>query len=184
MIQDHFYIITGGPGVGKTALIKALEKRGMMTVAETARQLIQEQQTLQGEALPWKDKLLYRDLLFYRSLESFKTMAASAPKDLPVCFDRGFPDAICYARLIRSTISAEMETYARTWRYNPKVFILPPWKAIYQKDEQRKQDWDEAVETFECMQDTYLNYGYHLIEVPRDSIANRRDFIINQIKNK
>ncbi|WP_409557978.1 hypothetical protein [Allomuricauda sp. NBRC 101325] len=37
-------------------------------------------------------------------------------------------------------IDNHMKVMAETWRYNDQVLILPPWKEIYQTDEQRKQD--------------------------------------------
>ena len=44
--------------------------------------------------------------------------------------------------------------------YNPIVFILPPWKEIYQTDNERKQDWQEAEHTYFQMKSTYEKYGY------------------------
>lgn len=48
------YVITGGPGTGKTSLIEALERDGLKTIKEVARDIIKEQQQQGGEALPWK----------------------------------------------------------------------------------------------------------------------------------
>ena len=42
-----------------------------------------------------------------------------------------------------------MKSYAENWRYNKSIFILPPWQEIYETDNERKQDWEEAVLTFE-----------------------------------
>ncbi len=38
-----------------------------------------------------------------------------------------------------------MQPYAENWGYNKTVFILPPWQEIYEKDNERKQDWDAVV---------------------------------------
>lgn len=56
MKSTYFYIITGGPGVGKTALIEELNRQGFSTVPEDARRIIKEQIDLGGDGLPWKDK--------------------------------------------------------------------------------------------------------------------------------
>ncbi|GLU45411.1 AAA family ATPase [Allomuricauda sp. NBRC 101325] len=69
---NPYYVITGGPGVGKTTLLHELKQRGFMVVPEIARELIKEQQAIDGDALPWKNKNTYRDLMFDRSIESFE----------------------------------------------------------------------------------------------------------------
>lgn len=179
---NPYYVITGGPGVGKTTLLDELKDRGMITVPEIARELIKEQQETNGEALPWKDKGLYRDLMFERSIESFEQMMEAYHGNDPVFFDRGFLDALCYAALEGIPIDPEMKTLAETLRYNTNVFILPPWKDIYQTDAQRKQDWNEAVFTYNKMIQTYRGYQYDLIEVPKTSVQDRADFILDFIK--
>ena len=87
--------------------------------------------------------------------------------DIPVFFDRGFLDTLCYAALIASEADERMKTYAAKWRYNKNIFILPPWRHIYKTDSERKQNWKEAVMTREKMTETYQNYGYQIIEIPK-----------------
>ncbi len=70
--KNNFYVISGGPGVGKTTLLTELNKSGSIVVPEIARQLIKEQQDKNGEALPWKNKELYKRLMFDRSIKSFE----------------------------------------------------------------------------------------------------------------
>lgn len=57
--NNNFYVLTGGPGVGKTTLLEELERRNYEIVPEIARELIKEQQKTNGQVLPWKDKELY-----------------------------------------------------------------------------------------------------------------------------
>ncbi|WP_370896230.1 AAA family ATPase [Chryseobacterium gossypii] len=180
MIRHYnFYVITGGPGVGKTTLINGLAKAGYRTIGENAREIIKEQIRSNGEALPWKNKELYTQLMLKASAESFRS--ASECKDL-VFFDRGILDAFCYAHIIGMDISDDMNDMAAACLYNPKVFILPPWKEIYETDHERKQSWKEAVETYNMMKSTYSKYGYELIEVPFDTPENRIEFILNAIE--
>lgn len=183
--RDHypFYAITGGPGVGKTTLLDELRNRGMITVPEVARELIKEQQEVDGEALPWRNKRMYMEMMFQRSVESFEKTKISLDERSPVFFDRGFLDALCYASLEGIPIELEMKTLAETLRYNTNVFILPPWKDIYQTDAQRKQDWNEAVFTYNKMIQTYRGYDYNLVEVPKTSVPERADFVLDFIKN-
>lgn len=180
--KHHFYVITGGPGVGKTTLLKELESRGYPVVQEVARQLIREQQQMHGEALPWKNRALYKQMMFDRSIAAFQQLDESNLNNQPVFFDRSFLDTLCYCRLIGAEISKEMKTYAENWTYNPMVFFLAPWEAIYQKDEQRKQDWEEATKTYVQMIETYLEFGYQTLEVPRTDVISRADFVLEAIR--
>ena len=55
LTKTGLYVITGGPGTGKTSLIEELKTVGYQTVKEVARDIIKEQQLQGGNALPWKD---------------------------------------------------------------------------------------------------------------------------------
>ncbi|EEZ86781.1 hypothetical protein VME_33610 [Vibrio harveyi 1DA3] len=69
-------------------------------------------------------------------------------------------------------------------RYANPVFIFPPWEAIFANDEERKQDFAEAVRTYQSMVAAYHQYGYELIEVPTMSIEQRVDFILERLKDR
>ena len=63
LIKTGLYVITGGPGTGKTSLIEELKIVGYQTVKEVARDIIKEQQQQGGDALPWKDTVLYTSMM-------------------------------------------------------------------------------------------------------------------------
>ena len=42
MTKDNFYIITGGPGGGKTSLLEFVAAKGFVYIPETAREIIRE----------------------------------------------------------------------------------------------------------------------------------------------
>ncbi len=178
--RKNFIAITGGPGTGKTTLLKSLEQKGYHTVAEVARQIIREQIETQGDALPWKNKELYTQLMLKGSVEVYMQALKNSP-DSVTFFDRGIPDSLCYAEMTRQVITPSMYDTALNYRYNTSVFILPPWEEIYHTDDERKQDWEEAVNTYHCMKNTYEKYGYQTIEVPKSEIDIRTDFILEQL---
>lgn len=182
--HNPFYVITGGPGVGKTTLVHELHQREFTIIPETTSELIKEQQAIDGEALPWKNRKSYMEMMFQRSVESFVRTMGDHKGNAPLFFDRGFLDALCYAALEGIPIDQEMETLAQTHRYHPQVFILPPWKNIYHSDREREQDWNEAVFTYNKMIQTYRSYQYDLIEVPRVSVSERADFVLDHINKK
>lgn len=174
----NLFVLTGGPGAGKTTLIKALEESGFQTVDEVAREIIKEQIESGGDALPWKNMTCYTRLMLERSIQSYQIHTESV--DLRF-FDRGIPDTLAYARLIGLDETAEIEMAVRLYRYNPVVFMLPPWEYIYHTDGERKQSFSEAVETYHVMRDIYASAGYKLAEVPVATVAERVGFIIDTL---
>ena len=180
--QNNFYIITGGPGVGKTTVLNELEKTGYSVVPENAREIIKEQIVTKGDGLPWKNKELYIDLMLKASVDSYKL--AEANDSSSICFfDRGILDALCYAEMVGLGISDEMNEIIINHQYNNKVFIFPPWFEIYRTDNERKQTWKEAELTFQKVKETYLKYSYDIIEVPKDTVENRKSYILENLND-
>lgn len=179
MNRPHLYILTGGPGGGKTTVLKELARRGLLTVPEIARQIIQEQVQADGTALPWADQELYARLMLERSIQSFEEQH---PDELAFC-DRGIPDTLCYLHLIRSD-DREAAAASATYRYASRVFFAPPWETIYIKDSERKQDFSEALRTAELMAAIYRECGYRVIELPLASPAERADFILQCVNSE
>lgn len=177
--KNNYYVITGGPGVGKTTLIEHLQKSGFTVVSEVARDIIKQQHKFDGQALPWKNKSAFFQLMLDASVQSFKALQDDS--STIYFFDRGIVDAICYAKMIAEEITDDLERITRNHLYNQTVFILPPWPEIYQTDQERKQSWEEAVYTYEQMKASYLNYGYDLVEVPTVTVEARVQFILEQL---
>ena len=173
-MRDNFYVITGGPGAGKTSLLNALSKYNVLCVPEVARQIIREQVEQGGRAVPWDDAAQYKELMLQRSIEDFLRIDV----DIPVFFDRGIPDALAYAKLIGHASPAVI---ARQYRCNRDVFILPPWEEIYETDSERKQTFQEAIDVCRRLEDEYTSHGYNIVEVPRAGIEERAQFVLHQI---
>lgn len=179
MNNDNLYVITGGPGVGKTSLITELIKRGYLCVPEVAREIIREQVTSGGNAVPWGNTDAYSDLMSERSIDDFIQMSDASS----ICFfDRGIPDVIGYNNLIGIDVPEQRQCAAMNYRYNSTVFILPPWKEIYETDNERKQTYDEAVATYFALRSAYSDVNYTVIDVPKLSVEERADFLLNRIQ--
>jgi predicted ATPase len=95
--NPNLFVISGGPGSGKTTVLSELAKFGFRYAPEIARQIIQEQVQAGGTALPWDDRKAYTNLMLQRSIESFREHTHASR---PMFSDRGIPDTLCYARLI------------------------------------------------------------------------------------
>ncbi|MGE8555438.1 MAG: AAA family ATPase [Chryseobacterium jejuense] len=178
---QKLYILTGGPGAGKTTLLEALSTIGFTTVTEEGRRIIKEQLNSNGNGLPWIDKELFAKLMFEASVKSYQKTVEISGAD-PVFFDRGILDTIGYLKLEKLPVAKEMDRIAHEIQYNTDVFILPPWKEIYENDPERKQTFEIAERTFECMYMTYREYGYHIIEIPRITVEKRIRFILEIIQ--
>lgn len=181
LLRNDFIIITGGPGSGKTTLLDELQKNNYKYMPEDARKIIKSQIYSDGDALPWGDVTKYRDLMLNQSIESYLS-ALDNPLNQPLFFDRGIPDTLTYTYLINIPVSEKLDSAVRKYRYNKKVFILPPWKEIYENDDERKQSFEEAVLTFKVMAETYEQLDYELIEVPKIEVKCRASFILENVK--
>ena len=174
-------VISGGPGAGKTTLLEELRRRGYRCSSEVARQIIQEQVHTGGDALPWSNRERYSRLMLARSVASWEEDIGNSPITF---FDRGIPDTLCYVRLVGLSSSLEEEAVrmSQQYRYWRRVFLAPPWRQIYETDAERKQDFLEAVRTYEVMAQTYQGCGYEVVTLPKVSVAERAEFLLHQME--
>jgi len=56
-----------------------------------------------------------------------------------------------------------------------------PLQWLSHNDAERKQDWQEAVNTYQEISKAYLDTGYQVIEVPKSLIKEGVAFILKQI---
>jgi predicted ATPase len=169
-----YFVITGGPGAGKTTLIDALSQVGFAVARESGRQVIREQQSINGNALPWLDPAAFAEAMLTCDLKSYSEARHRAG---PVFFDRGVPDIVGYLHLENLPIPGRIESLARRLRYRKCVFICPPWPEIYTTDDQRRQSKEIAERTYQSMVETYTAFDYELVEVPRASVEERTRFV-------
>jgi predicted ATPase len=170
--MDRFFVITGGPGSGKTSLIAALD--GMHCMPEAGRAIIQEEMAVGGSALPWKNPLAFAEKMLQRDIDAWE---AAQRLDGPVIFDRGIPDVAGYLQWSGLPIPEHLAQAAAQHRYNRRVFLAPVWPEIFAQDAERKQTLAESEATCRVMRRVYAGLGYELVELPLAPVAERAAFV-------
>lgn len=174
-IKPNFFILTGGPGSGKTSVLTALAQKGFLTVPEVGRKIIKEQQLIAGNAIHTGDRDAFLELMLRYSLEDYQQMQQ---EQTAVFFDRGIPDLYSYAKAFCHKENSQVNHAVEQYRYCQTVFLFPPWEEIYTNDRERQQDFREAMQTYMALKEGYQHCGYILIEVPLLPVEGRFNFIL------
>ncbi|AYM81931.1 MULTISPECIES: AAA family ATPase [Agrobacterium tumefaciens complex] len=173
--MNRFIILSGCSGGGKSTLLAELARRGFVTVEEPGRRIVIEETRNNGTALPWIDIEAFARRAITMALEDRQ----KAPADGLVFFDRGLIDAASALRHVGG--DGFIDTLKNTHRYNPLVFLTPPWPEIYRGDDERRHGFDAAVEEYERLVRDYEALGYDSVVLPKSGIEERADFILARI---
>ncbi|WP_026449718.1 AAA family ATPase [Aequorivita capsosiphonis] len=173
-------VITGGPGSGKTALIKHLEDQGHQVMHEISREVTLQAQKEGIEQLFLENPMLFSEKLLEGRLKQFREGENRHAETL--FYDRGMPDVTAYMDFMNIHYPENFSETCNTYRYD-KVFVLPPWKEIYEQDNERYESFEQAEELFNFLKNSYEYYGYNTYEVPVGSIKERAEYILEKVKD-
>ena len=101
-----------------------------------------------------------------------------------VFFERSVLDALCGLDRLAPLSESELSMWLAQYPYCSKVFLLPPWQAIYVNDAERDHPFEHAEAVYRILQEWYRRLDrYQLIEVPKVSIAERCTYILQALAN-
>lgn len=179
-------VITGGPGTGKTSLVKSLEVNGYLCFHEIIRDMTFE--ALNGSdpsdfatnPLAFvKDPYKFNQRILEGRLKQFHSAAESGRNE--VFFDRGIPDVLAYMDYFKQDYERYFVEACEKHRYD-EVIILPPWEQIYISDNERFESFEEARAIHEELVNTYHNFGYNPMIMPLDTVETRSNMIAELLK--
>jgi predicted ATPase len=174
--MNRFVVISGCSGGGKSTLLAELARRGHAVVEEPGRRIVQEELRCKGAALPWVDPIAFARRAIAMSLEDLES---ARDRSGCVFFDRGLVDAA--AALEHLTGEPALSHFAQRYRYHRRVFLAPPWPAIYREDPERRHSYDEGMAEYERLLEAYPRLGYEVLILPRAGVTERTEFILDAI---
>ena len=169
---NQWYALSGGPGTGKTTLIKLLEIQGYATVPEMARHCIDEQLAA-GKHIKEiaQDQVDFQHAVLEYQLEAER----HAPKERVTFFDRGVPDVLAYYRYHRLHEDETVKAAVADCSYK-KVFLLDPLPVV--SDYARQENERQQKEICGLINELYASLPFPVVRVPVMSPNERVTFVL------
>ncbi|PPK95651.1 MULTISPECIES: AAA family ATPase [Nonlabens] len=168
-------LIIGGPGSGKTSVLKTIELNGFKVHHEISREVTAKAQEEGIDQLFLTDPFAFSNQLLAGRIIQYNEAVNGIN-----FYDRGIPDVPSYHVFTGDDIPDEYMTACDDHRYD-QVFFLPPWEEIYESDAERYESYEEAVVLGDILKRFYTKLNYTPIEVPKLDIEGRFNFIKNHL---
>jgi len=173
-------VITGGPGTGKTSVIKLIAKKYPIA-PESARLILERNKIFRGKDAAQARGINFQEAIWDLELKHYKN-ALSLNHRKFAFFDRGYFDGFAYLHLSNIKEPIERVFQGNQIKYD-YVFILDPLpEKFYENDGKRSESYMESLKIHKLIIKAYAKFGYKVIRVPFDSVENRAKFILRNIK--
>ncbi len=142
---------------------------------EPGRRIVARELARNGRALPWVDARAFA----LRAMEMARSDLEGAHRlSGLVFFDRGLFDAA--VALEHAGGPTAHETLGKKLHYAMPVFIVPPWREIFENDAERKHNFDSAVQEYNRLDRSLDALGYQKISLPKVSVDERVEIILRE----
>ena len=173
-------VFAGGPGTGKSTLIKEFKRNNYQVMNEVSREVIQEARQKGIEHMFISDPLAFSNKLLEKRREQF--IDASHLNDNCVFIDRGIPEITAYLDFNKTQYPDYFTIANKKYVYD-KIFIFPIWQDIFKQDEVRYETFHQSEEIQKHLTATYRSLGYELIEMPKADTKDRMEFVLEHLNN-
>ena len=183
--QSHRYVITGGPGVGKTSIIRHLKEMGYHVVGEAATDVIQDALN-RGVEKPWDKE--YKSDFNDAILELQQHRQNEIPDTGLVFFDRSMIDTFTYALIPMGgtksleTMASKVQSVIDKQFYHQTVFFIDNLNGC-EKNEIRHENLGQLHTIEKHIELNYRALGYDVIHIGRDTVENRAKQILSYINS-
>jgi len=173
--QTNWYVLTGGPGSGKTTTVNLLNERGYKTTIEHARHYL-DTQRISGKTIEEvrRNQKEFQLGILDMQIEQEKELS---PDDV-VFLDRAIPDALAYYRFLNLPEDEKLLEALRTVSYK-KVFIMVCLPLV--QDYARTEDEAAQKKIHALLIEVYESLGFPIVQVPVLPIEERIDFILKNL---
>lgn len=174
-------VLDGGPGTGKTSIIKELKKKGYNVAPEAARIIFHRKKYRNDPHFTRTDIRHIQQEIWDLSIKEYRS-ALKEHKNHVLFFDRGVFSGLSYMILGKLAIPKKMLEQGKLVIYDYVFIIHPLPKKLYQNDKVRREDYAQSIKIHKQIIKSYKLAGYKPIVVPFESIKKRTDFILNRIR--
>lgn len=171
-------VFIGGPGTGKTSVLRYLDHQGFKCMPEISREVTKAAQKEGIDQLFLTDPILFSTKLLEGREQQF--IDAQNSNERVIFFDRGIPSVHAYMRYFNTEFPSIFMEKSKEYRYT-KVFQFLPWKEIYKSDNERYETFDQSEVISDFLYNAYSELNYEVINVPFDSVRNRCNFVLSHL---
>ena len=174
--MNSWYVITGGPSVGKTTLLDELSKQSYAVLPEAARAVIDN--AIAGgktvEQIRGDEQQFQMDVLAMKL-----QVEAETPTNQITFFDRGMHDTIAYFKLHNFPINPEVAAACNKSKYS-LVFLLDPLPR-FEHDYARVESEAMAAKLQDLLYQAYADHGMIPVKVPVLPPKERAGWVLQRI---
>lgn len=166
------YILTGTPGAGKTTLLHKLKALQYAVIPESATDIIAKQQK-NGISKPWEHPVFIEQIT---ALQIDRQQAAKNSSYNTTFFDRSPICTYALCTFLKYTppqlLLNEIKRIREFNIYNHDVFFVENLGHVEQTSA-RRINYADALLFEQMHKDAYKKFGFNLVNVKKDTVANR-----------